>query len=137
MRSRYNTNGRPNLQQTKYSTAVIFHFVLHYIVHNEITTFSPCTVRYCVKIMELQLVKTIILPPSLMASAGSVTDQQNNFLTSSVFVGRCWIHRTLHERRHSAALCSVFQIVLIQISKKAPWKRLKILLASLKTKQKK
>lgn len=67
-------------------------------------------------------IKTIILPPSLMASAGSVTDQQNHFLTSSILVGRRWIHRTLHERRRSAAFRTVFQIVLIQISKEAPWK---------------
>lgn len=52
---------------------------------------------FSVNCMELHERKTIIrvfdcfqlllLPPSLVASAGSVADQQNHFLTSSVFVG--------------------------------------------------
>lgn len=62
----------------------------------------------------------VCVPPSLVADAGSVADQQDHLVSSCVFVGRRRIHRPLHERRGARAVIAILQVVLIKVCKKAP-----------------
>lgn len=66
------------------------------------------------------------LPPPLVSDARSVADQQDHLVSACVFVGRCRVHRPLHERRGATAVGAEFQIVLVKVREETPCENIQV-----------